>query len=137
MNAWKISHEIPRFLRLLMYTTVFETEMWQCQNFIRQILISAGHNFSEYLRRDLMKNLTPRSRFLCFFMQQKYWFSLIWNICYPQMGASYSFWVTLMKFGPEINFFITTNFDFYQGWVLGGNKGWKQGKGCFLSDSPQ
>jgi hypothetical protein len=50
------------------------------------------------------------------------------------MRASYSFWVTLLKFGPEINFFMRTNFTFVQGWVSGWNKGWKQGKTCFLSD---
>ena len=37
-----------------LHTTVFETKMWQRQNFIRQILILAAHNFSEYLRRGLM-----------------------------------------------------------------------------------
>ena len=39
---------------LSVHTTVFETKMWQRQNFIRWILISAAHNFSEYLRRGLM-----------------------------------------------------------------------------------
>ena len=46
------------------------------------------------------------------------------------MGASYSFWDTLLKLGPEINFFKRTNFAIQPGW----NKGWNKGKNGFLSD---
>ena len=38
------------------------------------------------------------------------------------MGASYSFWDRLLKFGPEINFLIRTNSTMEQGWpkIIGG-----------------
>ena len=48
------------------HTTVFETKMWQPQDFRRYFFILAAHNFSDYVRRVLILNPTPRSWFLVF-----------------------------------------------------------------------